>query len=219
MAYPTDVWAVLPVKETANAKQRLAGVLSAELRRRLALAMMEDVLAALAATPRLSGIAVVTIDPTVAAIAARYGARILPAGARDGHTGAVVAAARLLALEGRGAIVQVPGDIPLITAEEIGMVLAAHDRQDDFVIVPAHDLRGSNAVLCAPPERVPLRFGDDSFLPHLDAARRCGLEPKIVTAPGIALDIDQAEDLAAFMRIPSDTRTYALLQGTRLPAA
>jgi hypothetical protein len=33
MAYPTDVWAVLPVKETANAKQRLAGVLSAELRR------------------------------------------------------------------------------------------------------------------------------------------------------------------------------------------
>ena len=219
MAYPTDVWAVLPVKETANAKQRLAGVLSAELRRRLALAMMEDVLAALAVTPRLSGIAVVTIDPTVEAIAARYGARILPAGARDGHTGAVVAAARLLALEGRGAILQVPADIPLITADEIGMVLAAHDRQDDFVIVPAHDSRGSNAVLCAPPERVPLRFGDDSFLPHLDAARRCGLEPKIVTAPGIALDIDKAEDLAAFMRIPSDTRTYALLQGTRLPAA
>ena len=59
-----------------------------------------------------------------------------------------------------------------------------------FTIVPAHDELGSNAVLCAPPFAVPLRFGDDSYFPHLMAARRQGIEPTIVRLPGIGLDID-----------------------------
>ena len=83
-----------------------------------------------------------------------------------------------------------------------------------FTIVPAHDELGSNAVLCAPPAAVPLRFGDDSYFPHLAAARRCGIEPTIVRLPGIALDIDHPADLRMFLRAPRmPTRTLALLEG------
>lgn len=213
----TDVWAVLPVKETTNAKQRLAPRLTPALRAELALAMAEDVLAALAASDDLAGILVVTLDPAAAALARRHGARVVTAGARAGHTGAVHAAAQLLAREGRAAMLAVPGDIPLIAPDEVAAVLAAHRQGEDFVIVPAHDRRGSNAILCAPPLRVPLAFGDDSFLPHLDAARRAGIEPRIMPLPGIGLDIDHPADLAAFMRAPSTTRAYALLQ--QAPAA
>ncbi|MCC7346510.1 MAG: 2-phospho-L-lactate guanylyltransferase [Variibacter sp.] len=205
------VWAVLPVKEVANAKQRLGSALPRDLRRRLALAMMEDVLATLAAVPVLDGIAVVTVDPAAETIGRRYEARIIAEGARDGHTGAVRAAADVLARDGVAAMLQVPGDIPLATADEITRVVRAR-ANSDFVIVPSHDGRGSNAVLCAPPLRVPLQFGDDSFLPHLDAARRCGIEPHILRMPGVGADIDQPGDLAAFMRMPSATRTYALLR-------
>jgi 2-phospho-L-lactate guanylyltransferase len=69
-------------------------------------------------------------------------------------------------------------------------------------------------VLCAPPGVVPLRFGDNSYFPHLAAARQCGIEPTIVRAPGIALDIDNPQDLAAFLRAepPMDTRTRRLLE-------
>ena len=74
-----------------------------------------------------------------------------------------------------------------------------------------HDGRGSNAILMTPPDAVELAFGNDSFLPHLDAARRAGLPPRIVRLPGIALDIDNPEDLALFMRRPSATRTWGLL--------
>jgi 2-phospho-L-lactate guanylyltransferase len=102
--------------------------------------------------------------------------------------------------------------VPLITPEEVARVIAAHDRVPDFVIAPAHDERGSNAILCAPPEAVPLTFGNDSFRPHLDAARRAGLEPKILRLPGIGLDIDNPADLAAFMKIPSRTRARAVLR-------
>jgi 2-phospho-L-lactate guanylyltransferase len=208
----SDIWAVVPVKDTADAKQRLGDAIAPPLRRRLALAMVEDVLATLAASPGLAGLAVVTVDETAAALASRYGARVLTDGARDGQTGAVAGAARLLAHEGRGAMLTIPGDVPLVTPDEVARISAAHDRTPDFVIVPAHDERGSNAILCAPPAAVPLKFGDDSFFPHLEAARRAGLAPKILRLPGIGLDIDNPADLSAFLKIPSNTRARTLLQ-------
>ena len=213
-----DIWAVVPIKETAQAKQRLKDAVPAELRPRLALAMAEDVLCALAAAPGLRGILVVTLDPAAGELARRYGARLMTAGARDGQTGAVRAAARALAHEGRAAMLTIPGDVPLATPEEIRDLLDAHDRVPDFLIAPAHDGRGSNAVLCAPPELVALQFGDDSFVPHVEAAKRIGLEPKILRLAGIALDIDNPRDLAAFLKIPSRTRTRALLHEADIAA-
>jgi len=60
---------------------------------------------------------------------------------------------------------------------------------------------------------VPLTFGTDSFLPHLAAARRCGIEPKVLKLPRVALDIDTPEDLAHFLGTQSQTRARALLEG------
>jgi 2-phospho-L-lactate guanylyltransferase len=207
-----DIWAVVPIKDTVQAKQRLKDAVPAELKPRLALAMAEDVLAALAAAPGLTGIAVVTLDAAASELARRYGARVLADGAREGQTGAVRAAGRALGREGRHAMLTIPGDVPLVTPDEIRELVAAHDRTPDFVITPAHDGRGSNAVLCAPPELLPLQFGDDSFVPHLAAARRIGIEPKVVRLAGIGLDIDNPRDLAAFLKIPARTRTRTLLQ-------
>ncbi len=98
--------------------------------------------------------------------------------------------ARVLAAEGQGGLLTVPGDIPRVTAAEIDAVVASCRAAPSFTIVPAHDELGSNAVLCAPPLAVPLRFGDDSYFPHLMAARRQGIEPVIVRLPGIGLDMD-----------------------------
>jgi 2-phospho-L-lactate guanylyltransferase len=113
----------------------------------------------------------------------------------------------------------VPGDIPLVTAEEIGALAAAHRHAPSFTIAPSHDERGSNAVLCSPPDVVPLRFGPDSFFPHLRAAEAHGIRPSVLHLPGVGLDIDNPEDLAAFARRPSSTRTRALLaENAMLPA-
>ena len=209
-----EIWAVVPVKEAAAAKQRLAGVLPARVRQQLVLTMLEDVLQALANVSDLSGIVVVTIDATAADIAACAGARVWSDGARDGHTGAVTAAARRLAGVG-AAMLTIPGDVPLVTPDDIRHLLQAHRASPAFTIVPAHDRRGSNAIVCAPPDVVPLRFGSDSFFPHLAAARRCGVEPTVVELPNVALDIDEPVDLLAFMRIPSRTRTRTLLERLR----
>lgn len=206
MTKAEGIWAVVPVKDTGRAKQRLAPSLPAHLRQGLALAMLEDVLAALAQVPGLAGRLIVTTDPAAMRLAALYRAEGMTEGAEDGHTGAVMAAARRLAGDGCAGMLTLPGDIPLATPAEIAALVAAHRPAPSFTIAPSHDERGSNAILMSPPDAVPLRFGEDSFFPHLAAAEARGIVPTIVRLPGIAFDIDNPADLAHFAGLGSRTR-------------
>lgn len=216
-----DIWAVIPVKELEGAKHRLSPLLAPPERQALARVMIAEVLDAVAAARGLAGILVVTLDPWAATEARRIGARVVIDGARDGHTGSVNGGIRALLAEGRRGMLTMPGDIPAATPAEIEAVLAAHPREGrGFTIAPAHDEKGSNAVLLSPPDAVPLRFGDDSYFPHLDAARRQGIEPRIVPCPGIAMDIDHPVDLRLFLALPQSrgTRTRAFLQESGIAA-
>lgn len=219
MSVAGDIWAIVPIKELDGAKQRLSSLLSPEQRRALIEVMMGEVLQAVAGSSCIGGIVVVTLDPQATALARKFGARVATEGARDGHTGSVDAGRRLLAREGRGGMITMPADIPAVTSAEIDAVLAAHLKAPSFTISPAHDDLGSNAVVCSPPESVPLRFGENSYFPHLAAARAVGIEPTILRQPGIALDIDHPVDLATFLRAPQSagTRTRAFLEDAGIP--
>ena len=206
-----NVHAVVPIKETREAKNRLASVFSANQRRQLALAMAADVLSVLAKVRELAGILVVTTDPKVALLATQYGATVSDERASDGHTEVVNACARRLA-HARSTMLALPSDIPLVKVQDIQRILSAGRESPSFVIVPAHDERGSNAILSAPADAVPLRFGENSFFPHLAAARACGIVPVVLNCSSIALDIDTPVDVARFMSIPSRTRSRALLE-------
>ncbi len=206
----SDIWAVIPVKEFNGAKHRLSGLLSPPERRLLAETMLADMLDAVAGSRLLAGVMIVTLNPHATALG----------GARDGHTGSVNAGRRVLAGERRGGMITMPGDIPATRAGEIDAVLSAHLAAPSFTISPAYDDLGSNAVVCSPPESVPLRFGDNSYFPHLDAARLQGIEPTVIRQPGIAMDIDHPVDLALFLRLPQSagTRTRTLLDELGVPA-
>lgn len=212
------LWAVLPVKDLHHAKQRLAGVLSATERQALFAAMLEDVLSTLAACERLGGIMLVSRDPHATELAARYDARVLAEPKNRGHTAASSFGAAMLAREGAAGMIQVPADIPLVTVADMDAVLEAHGAAPAITIAPSRDKLGSNAVACSPPDVLPLRFGDDSFFPHLERARGLGIEPRIVERPGLALDVDTPADLAAFLADPSATRAYAYLYESGIAA-
>lgn len=212
------MWAVVPVKNFEGAKQRLSPALSPDERGRLYRAMLEDVLAALRAASGLAGVILLTREPQARPLAERYGCRIVEEPENRGHTAAVAWAARTLAAEGAAGMLTVPGDAPLVTPAEIELALARHGAAPAMTIAPAHDGRGSNCVILSPPEAVPLRFGDDSFLPHLEAARRLGVEPTVVRLPGLGLDIDTPADLAALLARPAATRAHAFLRESGIAA-
>jgi 2-phospho-L-lactate guanylyltransferase len=208
-----ELTAVVPIKDMADAKQRLAGVLSPTARRALFRVMVEDVLDALAACPGLAGILVVTRDAEAVALAERYGARVVREARNVGHTAASSLGARTLAREEAPGMIQIPGDLPLLTPADIEAVIMAHGEAPAVTIAPSHDERGSNAVACSPPDLLPLAFGDDSFLPHLERARALGVEPAVVRMPGLALDVDTPSDLERLMTLPPASRAQAYLAG------
>jgi 2-phospho-L-lactate guanylyltransferase len=185
------MWAVVPVKEFAGAKQRLSPVLSAADRARLYADMLDRVLDALAAARGIDGILVVTNEVRLK----RRDIRVLADLERAGQSAAVAQGARLLAAEGRRAMLTVPGDLPLATAGEIEQVVFGHER---FTIVPSHNGKGTNALAVSPPDLVRFRFGDASFAPHCAAARALGIEPRILRLTGLGLDIDTPDDLALY---------------------
>ena len=205
------LWAVLPVKDLGAAKQRLAPVLDAEERRSLSRSMLEDVLGAVSAARGLAGVLLVTLDSEARSLATRYGARVLMEDQNRGHTAASSFGARSLANDGAAGMLQIPADIPGVTPEDIEYLLEVHGTAPAITLAPSRDRRGSNAVACSPPDVLPLRFGDDSFFPHLERARSLGIEPRVVERPGIALDVDTPEDMETFLATPSATRAYAYL--------
>lgn len=200
---------IVPVKDTRLSKQRLGDLLDATQRRALAHAMLEDVLDAIVPLRERAPCVLVTVDPYAEALAARYGMRVITNGANDGHTAAVDGARHWLTKDNATGILTIPGDIPLVTTAEISRLLDAHATSKGFTISPAADKKGSNAIACSPPLAVPLRFGDNSFYPHLAAARKAGIEPLVKEFPGIATDVDTPEDVYRLLRRDPDARSRA----------
>jgi 2-phospho-L-lactate guanylyltransferase len=207
------MWAVLPVKNLQNVKTRLASALSPSERVELFRVMLHDVLSALVKVREIERTVVVTRDPEVRQIATKFNALILEETSNDGHTTAVGRAAQWVTSRGVDGLLQVPADIPGVTPQELANVLAVHYAKPSraFTISPSHDYGGSNCVVCTPPDVIKLSFGDDSFRGHMRAARSAGVDCSIVEHPGIALDIDNPQDLVKFLALSSSTHTHRFL--------
>jgi len=203
---------LVPVKNLHGAKQRLASMLTPEQRTELARAMIKDVCHALAEVPRRPRVALVTSDQYAMQLARQCGFEIIRDDENLGETEAIAMATQQAEKDGAEFSLVIPGDIPLVSAEEIVAVLAAAP-SEGTVLVPAADGRGTNAILRRPSGLIPCRFGNDSFLPHRAAARATGKEVVVLDGlPGIAIDVDRPEDLADMAEGEARTRTQRLIR-------
>ena len=202
---------LIPVKNLATAKQRLAAVLDQAARTELAQAMLYDVVTTLAAWSRRPACALVTSDPFALELARQYDFEIIPDPANPGETGAIEIATRLCVERGVDSTLVIPADIPLIQATELDQIFAAAPVEGS-VLAPAADGRGTNAAFRRPADLFPLRFGNDSFKPHLAAARATGKPCIVLQLPSLALDVDNPEDLQQLLAHPGETSTQSLLR-------
>lgn len=206
---------LVPVKNLAHAKQRLSAVLTPEERLSLAQAMCEDVLQELARWRERPAVAVVTGDPFARDLAAHFDFEVIADAVNPGETGAIEMATAECRRRGADRTLVVPADIPLIEASELQKI-ADSAPPGGAVLVPDAAGRGTNAALRAPADLFPLRFGNDSFRPHLAAAKATGKPCVVLELPGIARDVDRPEDLKELAAAKGDRRSQRLVRSWNL---
>jgi 2-phospho-L-lactate guanylyltransferase len=212
--------AIVPVKALAQAKSRLAPRLDAEARRRLVLAMLADVLAALRACSQVDRVIVVTPDDDVAKTVREQGGEPLieAAPARDLNNAISLGIAHAAGLGARTAVV-IPGDVPLVTPAELAKLAeTAKGMGVAVVVAPSRDGNGTNALILTPPDAMPPAFGPNSCQRHLSSARADGLSRRVVELPGIGFDVDEPSDLDRLRELDRYSWLHhAMAQGSRRP--
>lgn len=207
--------AVVPVKTLSRSKSRLLPELDRAHHEALSLAMVEDVLAALLATPALDRVAVATPDAAVAASARALGAEAL-LGPDPGLNEAIDAAAAKLHLLHDEPFLVVLGDVAGARPEDLQRLFDALGEitasgGPAAVLAPSRD-GGSSALLRMPHDAIPSRFGPRSAARHREAAATAGVAFRELALPSLSIDLDRAEDLEAFLAGAGDgRRTRALL--------
>jgi 2-phospho-L-lactate guanylyltransferase len=206
--------ALIPVKELARAKARLADHISPEDRLALARALLDDAFTLAESAPFLSWW-VVSDDAEVQDLAARRGLGIAPdpgAGLNPALSAGIAATIKA----GATSVTIVPCDVPLAWRGDLEDLLDT-GATSDVVLVPSGDDGGTNALYLSPPGLLEPHFGEGSMKAHIDAAEARRARCSILALDRLALDIDTIEDVDAFLAKPNrfPSATSAVLERLR----
>ncbi|MGH2449718.1 MAG: 2-phospho-L-lactate guanylyltransferase [Candidatus Limnocylindria bacterium] len=199
---------LIPVKRLEDAKSRLGESFGEATRARVAAALLENALALCAAADFLEWW-VVTGDAAVAERADAGGIGALP-DPGDGLNAALSLAARALTERGAASVTIVPCDVPLAMRADIEDIVDT-GATSEMVVVPSARDGGTNALYLRPPDLTPPRFGSASVEAHLASAHALGVRCSILELPRLALDLDTAEDVEAFLDLAPDGGPAAAL--------
>jgi len=204
------IFAILPVKNPQNAKQRLTGFLAVEHRETLARMLYRQTLAALCQARGIDRVVVATSDAEIADHARSSGALVFEEYEQVSHSVSADAAC-LRAMEmGASTVLLVPIDVPTVTPNDFTQLAAAG--RPGLIIVPSWDGAGTNALVRTPPNCIESRFGPGSFRAHLDQARSKGLDADVLRLPGLMFDIDTPEDVAELLARSHDCQVSSFLR-------
>jgi 2-phospho-L-lactate guanylyltransferase len=193
---------LLPVKDFAHAKQRLASALQPRQRAGLARAMLSDVLAALGDARRPDRIVICTASEEVAEVVRPYDFDIVHEMTARGHSEAVNAMVDELSRTA-SRILSIASDLPRLTSVEIDSVLDSSIADVSFV--SSRDGTGTNAALFVLPARIRMQYGDDSLRRHRASAEAAHLSTCVLSVPGMEFDIDTPDDLQAYFSLGSNS--------------
>lgn len=181
---PPDLrWrAIVPLKQGALAKSRLASVLDAGERRGLAERMAHHVLAVLAAMLQVAEVELLSPLP----LAGWQGAWLPDPG--EGLNAALDAWRAVHAAEN---LLVIHADLPRLGADDLAALLDAAGKAGAALGTDRAGL-GSNALALRAGTRLAYRFGPDSR--RLHAEQVPGMA--VLSLPGLAFDVDTADDIA-----------------------
>jgi len=189
------LWAIVPVKPLRRGKSRLSDVLTEDERADLNRRLLAHTLDTLKSIREIEHVLVISRDPAALALSREHGARTVQ---EDGapHLNVALARATVVAQNyaTRGVLI-IPADLPLITPEDVRLMLERVKDPPVVVVAPDRRRQGTNALLVCPAGLIEYDFGPGSFQRHCERARAVGARLEILELPSLALDMDLPEDL------------------------
>lgn len=201
-------FAIIPVKRLNESKKRLSTFFKPEERLRLVLSMLEDVLE-VTRSSTLHQTVVVGVDPIVQHVAEEFGAFFLSE-TRRGLNNCLSSTTCWCKERGAEAVLILPVDVPLITAEDIEEIIKISS-EASIVVSPSRDF-GTNVLMRRPSNVIKTRFGPKSFEKHVREALRKGIATHIYQSPSVSLDIDTEQDLRKLLDVGRGKASYKFLE-------
>lgn len=192
-----QVWALVPLKDFAGAKTRLAAALGAEARRALSLAMARDVVTALAHAASVARVLVVSDMPALERLMDVPGVGHFDTGRACGLNEDLEAAAAWAVTQGATHVLVAHADLPRLTPTAIDRFVAGAAAADGVRAAACKQGSGTNLLLAPLPLPLPLVFGKDSLARFHAVAAAAGVAIEAVRDPALAADIDELDDFRA----------------------
>jgi 2-phospho-L-lactate guanylyltransferase len=189
------LWAIVPVKPLRSGKSRLADVLTPDERVDLNRRLLAHTLDTLTAMPEIEHVLVVSRDQAALALAREYGARTVQENKAPQLNVALTRATVVAKNYATRGVLIVPADLPLITPDDVRVMLERAVDPPVVVVAPDRRRNGTNALLVCPTGLIEYEYGPGSFDRHCERARKAGARLEICELPSLALDMDLPEDL------------------------
>ena len=200
---------VVPVKSPRRAKHRMEALLSESERTQLAITMARDVFTVVSQLDEYPRI-VVSDEADMLEEARRFGIESLEDRFRQGQSAAVQQGFEAAWERGVTAALTIPADVPAITADEL-RGFCEYRPEIEVLLAPDRERVGTNGLRLVPPHAISLRFGEDSFNLHRDAAARANRSFHVMEVEGLRYDLDTPDDVVAFIRLGRKSSTLDLL--------
>jgi len=210
------LWAIVPVKPLRRGKSRLSGTLSEDERTQLNQLLLEHTLKTLSELKEIEQVLVVSRDPAALALAREYGARTVREAGSPKLNTALKRATVVAQLYATRGVLVLPADLPLITREDILVLVERAKKPPVVVIAPDRREEGTNALLICPAGLIEYDFGPGSFERHCECARQAGARLEVVSLPSLSLDLDLPEDLDMVLKMEGLKSEEPSLEDTAL---
>jgi 2-phospho-L-lactate guanylyltransferase len=189
-------WAIVPVKPLRRGKSRLAGVLTEDERMVLNQYLLANTLDVLRPIRKIDHILVISRDPQALTLAREHGARTVLEHGMPQLNLALTRATLVARHHGARGVLILPADLPLLTKEDVILMIEKAKSPPVVVIAPDRRRTGTNGLLVYPAGLISYEFGPNSFERHCESARLIGARLEVCELPSLALDMDLPEDLS-----------------------
>ena len=192
---------IVPFKNYKSAKSRMRKDLSDEETEKIVENMLRHVLTEVSKSQMSDASFLITKDEEAISLAKQIGVETIEEKVQINESTSVDLATKILIGRGATSILRIPGDLPLLTYNDIDNVFRESIETNSCILVPSKSGKGTNALLRKPPDIIKSCFGEDSLRKHKKEFDKKQVQYKIVKNKNIELDLDCLEDLQEFKNL------------------